>query len=74
MFNTADMRGWETLPQEVQVAHIPIPDNGIIKISPLGADAKKNTEILIKPETNIAIVFVRGLSADKLIYKLIELP
>ena len=74
MFNTADTRGWETLPQEVQVAHIPIPDNGIIKISPLGADAKKNTEILIKPETNIAIVFVRGLSADKLIYKLIELP
>jgi len=73
MFNTADTRGWETLPKEVQIAHLPIPENGLIKVSPLGGGAKKNIEITIKPETDIAIVFVRGLSADKLIYKLIEL-
>lgn len=73
MFNTADTRGWETLPQEVQAAHVPIPDDGIIKINPIGAPVTLKTEIKIKPETNIAIVFVRGLSTNKLIYKLIEL-
>lgn len=37
MFNTADTRGWETLPKEVQIAHIPLPDDGVLKISPTGS-------------------------------------
>lgn len=70
LFNTADTRGWETLPQEVQVAHIPIPDNGVLTITPLGTS--KATEIVLNNDTNNAIVFVRALSPNKLIYKLFE--
>jgi len=71
MFNTADTRSWETLPQEIQVAHIPIPDNGIIQITPIGIG--KTTEIKLKNDTNNAIVFIRALSANKLIYKVFEI-
>ena len=70
LFNTADTRCWETLPQEVQVAHIPLPDNGILQITPVGAG--KITEIKLKNNTNNAIVFIRALSANKLIYKVFE--
>jgi len=70
MFNTADTRGWETLPKEVQIAHIPMPDDGLLQINPTGGQSK---EITIKQDTNIAIVYIRALSANKLIYKLIEL-
>ena len=73
MFNTADTRGWETLPKEVQVTHMPIPDDGVLRISPVGL-AGQSTEIAIKQDTNIAIVYIRALSANKLIYKLIEIP
>ncbi|RLA25079.1 MAG: hypothetical protein DRQ62_03565, partial [Gammaproteobacteria bacterium] len=72
MFNTADTRGWETLPKEVQVTHMPIPDDGVVRISPAGS-ASQSTEIVLKNDTNIAIVYVRALTANKLIYKLIEL-
>jgi hypothetical protein len=34
LFNTADTRCWETLPGEVQAAHLPIPDDGVICLSP----------------------------------------
>lgn len=71
LFNTADTRGWETLPQEVQIAHVPIPDNGILKITPIRAG--KTTEIKLKNDTNIAIVYIRALSANNLIYKLFEI-
>ena len=71
MFNTADTRCWETLPQEIQIAHIPIPDNGILQITPIGAG--KTTEIKLKNDTNNAIVFIRALSANKLIYKVFEI-
>lgn len=70
LFNTADTRCWETLPQEVQIAHIPIPDNGVLNITPLGTGQTK--EIKLKNDTNNAIVFIRALSANKLIYKLFE--
>ena len=72
MFNTADTRGWETLPKEVQVAHVPMPEDGVLRISPIGASGA-GKEIAIKKDTNIAIVYIRALSANKLIYKLIEL-
>jgi hypothetical protein len=72
MFNQADTRGWETLPKEVQIAHLPIPDKGVIKITSVGGGVNSHHKITIKPDTNMAIVFVRGLSASKLIYKLIE--
>ena len=72
MFNTADTRGWETLPKEVQIAHVPMPDNGVLKISPTGSTGQVK-EIALKKDTNIAIVYIRALSANKLIYKLIEL-
>lgn len=71
-FNTADTRGWETLPKEVQVAHVPMPEDGVLKISPIGVSGA-DKEIAIKKDTNIAIVYIRALSANKLIYKLIEL-
>lgn len=72
MFNTADTRGWETLPKEVQVAHLPKPDDGKLRISPM-ASGIQATELILKKETDIAILYVRALSANKLIYKLIEL-
>ncbi len=77
LFNTADTRGWETLPKEVQVTHFPIPDDGRLSIGPVGMAAQGNypqgTEIVLNKETNIAIVYVRALSGQKLIYKVIEL-
>ena len=89
MFNTADTRCWETLPKEVQVTHLPIPDDGILRISPIGSGNKintknnkqktqithykKTTEIALKKDTDVAIVYIRALSADKLIYKLFEI-
>ena len=33
LFNTADTRCWETLPHEIQIGHIPIPDDNNIIIS-----------------------------------------
>lgn len=71
-FNTADTRGWETLPKEVQVTHVPLPDDGVLTISPVGI-AAQSTKITFKKETNIAIVYVRALSANKLIYKVMEM-
>ncbi|GAW86001.1 conserved hypothetical protein [Bathymodiolus platifrons methanotrophic gill symbiont] len=72
MFNTADTRGWETLPKEVQVTHVPIPDDGVLRVSPIGMGGQSR-EIVLKKDTNIAIVYIRALSANKLNYKLIEL-
>lgn len=105
LFNTADTRCWETLPQEVQITHIPIPDNRkftlrsitsnakIInqeprhkhrKINPTAGNKEGNSskkeikhsneieEIKLKNDTNVAIVYIRALSADKIIYKLFE--
>jgi uncharacterized protein len=93
LFNTADTRCWETLPKEIQVTHLPIPDNGILRISPVGpgnksskkkekgkhkkksqiTHYKKTTEIVLKKDTNVAIVYIRALSSDKLVYKLFEI-
>ena len=90
MFNTADTRCWETLPREVQIAHVPIPDNGILRITPTGVGKKtagkkgksaikqithcrKSTEIKLKKSTKVAIVYIRALSSDKLIYKVFEI-
>jgi hypothetical protein len=80
LFNTADTRGWETLPKEVQVTHFPIPDGGRLRISPVNmagnavqGNYSQGTEIVLNKETNIAIVYVRALSEEKLIYKVIEL-
>ena len=89
-FNTADTRCWETLPQEVQIAHVPIPDDRKLSISPIGSGEKaidkqkgttkqqithyrKTTEIQLKKDTRVAIVYVRALSGDKLVYKLFEI-
>ncbi|NOQ63278.1 MAG: hypothetical protein GQ582_02050 [Methyloprofundus sp.] len=72
LFNTADTRGWETLPQEIQIAHIPLPDNGVLNISPEGIN--KSMEIKLKSDTNNAIVLVRALANNTLIYKLFEMP
>ena len=72
MFNTADTRGWETLPKEVQVTHMPIPDDGVLRVSPIGRGGQSR-EMVLKKDTNIAIVYIRALSANKLNYKLIEL-
>ncbi|SMG67081.1 TPR repeat-containing protein [methanotrophic bacterial endosymbiont of Bathymodiolus sp.] len=69
MFNTADTRGWETLPKEVQIAHVPMPDNGLLKIG-AGGESK---EIALKKDTNIAIIYIRALSPKNLLYKVIEL-
>lgn len=89
-FNTADTRCWETLPQEVQITHVPIPDDRKLLISPIGSSQKvtgkksgtakkqithyrKTTEIKLKKDTRVAIVFVRALSSDKVEYKLFEI-
>lgn len=71
LFNTADTRSWETLPQEIQIAHVPIPDDGILKISPVRGG--KVTNIQLGGETDNAIVFIRALNAGKLVYKLFEI-
>lgn len=89
-FNTADTRCWETLPQEVQITHVPIPDDRRLLISPIGSGQKvtdkkadkakgpithyrQTTEIKLKKDTRVAIVFVRALSSDKVDYKLFEI-
>ena len=85
MFNTADTRCWETLPQEIQAAHIPIPHNRTFTISPqtsfkeLSDKKQKNinhfskkSKFVLKKETKVAIVYIRALSSDKVIYKLFE--
>ena len=89
LFNTADTRCWETLPQEVQITHIPLPDNKKFTLRAITSNAKLITkedhlskkeikhsneieEIKLKNDTNVAIVYIRALSADKIIYKLFE--
>lgn len=89
-FNTADTRCWETLPQEVQITHVPIPDDRRLLVSPIGFGPKsidkksgsgesqithyrKTTEITLKKSTRVAIVFIRALSSDKVVYKLFEI-
>ncbi|WP_300370711.1 hypothetical protein [Methyloprofundus sp.] len=72
MFNTADTRGWETLPKEVQIAHVPMPDNGLLKINAIGS-AGQSKKIALKKDTNIALIYIRALSPKNLIYKVIEL-
>ncbi len=90
LFNTADTRCWETLPQEVEVAHIPIPANRVFTLTPITTnktvkiEAQKslkpgishsggNCTIQLKKSTKVAIVYIRALSADKVIYKLFEM-
>ncbi len=76
MFNTADTRSWETLPKEVQISHIPMPDDGLLSIYPQStlftSTNPKGIDIHVSQEANMAIVYIRALS-NKLIYKLIEL-
>jgi hypothetical protein len=34
-FNTADTRCWEALPANIQVAHLPVPPGGVLKVIPV---------------------------------------
>ena len=90
LFNTADTRCWETLPQEIEISHIPIPENGVFTLTPLivtktekaelpstskpgVTHSGKNCKIQLKKKTKVAIVYIRALSADKVIYKVFEI-
>ena len=90
MFNTADTRCWETLPQDIEITHVPIPADGELILTPLHSDktvkitpsslsssalthSSKSYKIQLKKTTKVAIVYVRALSSDKIIYKLFEI-
>jgi len=79
LFNTADTRGWETLPKEIQVSHIPLPDDGLLTISPISKanglinNTQQDKQIALKSSTRIAIVSIRALAGYKLHYQLFEI-
>ena len=49
-----------------------IPDDEVLRISPVGVGGQSR-EIALKKDTNIAIVYIRALSPNKLNYNLVEL-
>ena len=60
-FNTADTRCWQTLPREFQVAQIPRPADGILKIraTSLGGAMVSAEPVEVKIEKKRAIIHVR---------------
>ena len=68
LFNTADTRCWETLPGEYQMVHFPIPDDRKLKVVLPGAISGKEIFIHLKKESQIVIVYIRGI--DKQILSL----
>ncbi|MFA6568374.1 MAG: hypothetical protein WCS96_09200, partial [Victivallales bacterium] len=60
-FNTADTRCWQTLPREFQIAHMPRPSDGILKISATSPDGTMVSAepVEVKIEKKRAIIHVR---------------
>lgn len=60
-FNTADTRCWQTLPKEFQIAQMPRPSDGLLKISATSQDGTMVSAepVEVKIEKNRAIVHVR---------------
>ncbi|MHB9139637.1 MAG: hypothetical protein ACYC4Q_09555, partial [Victivallaceae bacterium] len=84
-FNTADTRCWETLPANIQVAHLPVPPGGVLKVIPvfsgnvLGAalhtavNPVGSFDVKIQNTSGITVLYVRS-SADKVLtYNVFEL-
>jgi hypothetical protein len=73
LFNTADTRCWETLPGQYQLAHIPIPPDRKLSITPVPqTSAAKSFEVQLKNDTRFAIVYVRAIEAGAFTYKTFE--
>lgn len=84
-FNTADTRCWETLPANIQVAHLPVPPGGILKVIPVFSgnilDAALHTavnpvgsfEVKIPNTSGITVLYVRSSADRVLTYKVFEL-
>ena len=67
LFNTADTRGWETLPGEVRVAQIPMPADHTLNVG-FATDGKKNQKdeaVHIKDSAQAAILYIRILRNGK---------
>ena len=60
-FNTADTRCWQTLPREYQVAQLPRPPDGKLKLSAVspGGTMVSAEPVEVKIEKNRAIIHVR---------------
>jgi hypothetical protein len=84
-FNTADTRCWEALPANIQVAHLPVPPGGVLKVIPvfsgniLGAalhtavNPVGSFDVKIQNTAGITVLYVRS-SADKVLtYNVFEL-
>jgi hypothetical protein len=74
-FNTADTRCWQTLPREFQVAQIPMPEDGILKIRATSLDgtmlSAEPTEVKI--EKKRAIIHVRQAGQGNISVRVFEI-
>jgi hypothetical protein len=60
-FNTADTRCWQMLPKEYQIAHFPMPENGKLKLTAVGANGMQiKKEIKLNNKKKMAIVYVNA--------------
>ncbi len=74
-FNTADTRCWQTLPREFQIAHMPRPADGILKISAIstGGAMVSAEPVEVKIEMKRAIVHVRQAGQGNIAVRVFEI-
>ncbi len=73
-FNTADTRCWQTLPREYQVAQLPRPSDGKLKLSAVSPDGTMTSvePIEVKVEKNRAIIHVRQSGQGNIAVRVFE--
>lgn len=74
-FNTADTRCWQTLPREYQVAQIPRPADGNLKLSALSMDGTVTSAepVEVKIEKKRAIIHVRHAGQGNISVRVFEI-
>jgi uncharacterized protein len=72
--NEADIRCWETLPEEFQIAQLEMPKDGILYIKLLAEDIDTKTrKIKLNVKNKITILYVRSISPTNLTVKVLKL-
>ncbi|MCP4177918.1 MAG: hypothetical protein GY756_09140 [bacterium] len=70
----ADIRCWETLPKDFQIAQLKMPKNGVLYIKPQGKDINtEKTKIELNPKNRITILYIRSISPENLTIKELKL-
>ena len=62
--NTADTRSWETLPKEFQIAQIPMPRDGKVRVNLTGAFGGPSFDVAIPPTSRSAILYISAPSPN----------